>query len=121
MSLPRASNEQPPIHGLALTLKEASTPLARQQPPPTPIVSIKDCRINSEPLVLGTLAEHTLPFAMAPVLLTYQKNSYKTLKRCKNFSLDMASASYKMRYGLAETFSNETIENIKKYIFFLRY
>ena len=70
-------SNNPQHHRLALILKQASTTLTRQQPLPISIVSIKDYRMDLEALVLGTLPEHALPFAMAPVLINLAKELVK--------------------------------------------
>ena len=73
-----------------------------------PIVSV-----NSEASVLGTLSEPALTFAMTPILTNLPKELTKDTQALQKFSMDKTSASSKMRYGLAETFSNEAIRNSK--------
>lgn len=78
-----------------------------------PIVSIRDHRINLETLTLGTLAEPALTFTMTHVLT----NLAKVPQVLHKLSMDRTSVSYKIKYGLAETFSKGPIRNIKNTIF----
>lgn len=82
-----------------------------------PIVSIRDHRINLETLTLGTLAEPALTFTMTHVLANLAKELAKVPQVLHKLSMDRTSASYKIKYGLAETFSKGPIRNIKNTFF----
>jgi len=65
-------------------------------------------------MVLGVLAEHSLPFTMSPVLIQLSKALSDDPKALQLLSMDRTSASYKMRFGLGETFLNKTLKNISE-------
>ena len=69
--------------------------------------------------VLGVLAEHSLPFSLAPVMVDMSKALSKDRKALNQVKLERWTASYKMTHGLARTFHEETVENLKKYAFSL--
>ena len=50
--------------------------------------------------MLGVIAEHSLPFTMAPVLITVAKELAKDRQVLSDLSMDRTTASYKMQYGL---------------------
>lgn len=64
-------------------------------------------------LVLGVVAEHSLPISMAPVIVDTAKELAKDLKALNHLSLERTTASYKMTYGLGKTFLDETIQALK--------
>ena len=68
-----------------------------------PIFFTKDCRINLEALVLGTLAEHALKFTVAPALTNIVKEFAKDPQALQKCSMNQTSNSCKMRYGFTET------------------
>lgn len=73
---------------------------------------------NSEALILGVVAEHSLPFTMAPVLIEVGKALAEDKKALNHLKINRTCASYKMKYGIANTFLQETVNNLKN-IFFL--
>lgn len=64
-------------------------------------------------MVLGTLAEQSLPMTMAPVLINLTKELAKDRKALQNLSIDRTSASYKMTHGLAKTIRERTLETLR--------
>lgn len=60
-------------------------------------------------MVLGVLAQHSLPLSMAPVLVEVANDK----KALGHLSMNRATASYKMKYGMAETFQQRTLRNIQ--------
>ena len=68
---------------------------------------------NAEALVLGVLAEHSLPFSMAEVIVNVSKELSADKKALNHLVMKRASASYKMKFGIAKTFLQATIENLK--------
>ncbi|KAG1658741.1 T-complex protein 1 subunit gamma [Nymphon striatum] len=61
----------------------------------------EDCLIAA--MVLGVIAEHSLPLSMAPVLIGLSKKLAKDSKALTKLSLDRTTAAYKLRFGLADT------------------
>jgi hypothetical protein len=64
-------------------------------------------------MVLGVLAEHSLPFTHAPVLIDLAKELSRDPKALSSLSMDRTSASYKMRLGLGRSVLEETVEKLK--------
>jgi DNA-binding Xre family transcriptional regulator len=63
-------------------------------------------------MVLGTLAEQSLPMTMAPVLINLSKELAKDKKALQNLGMDRTTASYKMTHGLAKTIHERTMETL---------
>ncbi|KAG1669230.1 CDP-diacylglycerol--glycerol-3-phosphate 3-phosphatidyltransferase, mitochondrial [Nymphon striatum] len=74
---------------------------------------------SPQAMVLGVIAEHSLPLSMAPVLIGLSKKLAKDSKALTKLSLDRTTAAYKLRFGLADTMLARTIENIKQVPFSL--
>ena len=58
-------------------------------------------------MVLGVIAEHSMPMTMAPVVIALAKELAKDSKMLSTLSMDRTSAGYKM-YGLEKTFRDKT-------------
>ncbi|KAG1669228.1 CDP-diacylglycerol--glycerol-3-phosphate 3-phosphatidyltransferase, mitochondrial [Nymphon striatum] len=84
-----------------------------------PIIPLNDRIANAQAMVLGVIAEHSLPLSMAPVLIGLSKKLAKDSKALTKLSLDRTTAAYKLRFGLADTMLARTIENIKQVPFSL--
>lgn len=54
--------------------------------------------------VLATMTEQSWPFSAAPVLISLAKSLASDPEALNQLSMDRTSASYKMNYGLAESF-----------------
>lgn len=65
-------------------------------------------------MVLGTLAEHSLPFTMAPVIVTLAQTLAQDKVALSRMKLSRTAAKYKMVHGMGKTFSDRIISNIKK-------
>ena len=117
-ALPGASTSSKP-YGLAPIFKQICSTVTRTDLLPTPVVSLNDRVINSQALVLATLAENSLPFTMAPVVINLAKDLSRDPQALSKLSMDRTSASYKMRYGLAKTYNDKTLDNIKNSFFSL--
>lgn len=65
------------------------------------------------------MANHSLPFTMAPVLFDLAQELAKDPKALSGNSMDRTSASYKMRFGMAETIRSRTIANMQNGYFSL--
>ena len=68
---------------------------------------------------MGVIAEHSLPFTMAPVLIDVAKELAKDKQVLNELSMDRTTASYNMQYGLKKTVLEGTLENIRKMPFSL--
>ncbi|KAL2102116.1 hypothetical protein ACEWY4_001284 [Coilia grayii] len=83
---------------------------------PVPIVS----RIaNAEAMVLGTLAEHSIPFSMAPVIVELAQTLSLDKPALQGMKLSRTAASYKMIHGLGRTYSERTFSNMRRFSFSL--
>ena len=65
-------------------------------------------------MVLGTLAEQSLPFTSAPVIVELMKQAAKDPDAVANLNMEGSSAQYKMVHGLAKTFHDQTVEELQK-------
>jgi len=77
------------------------------------LVPLNDRISNLEGMVLGTLAEHQLPFTISPVLVDLSKSMSRDPKALGSMNLSRTAASYKMQHGLAKTFMDETLNDIQ--------
>lgn len=69
--------------------------------------------LSSQALVLGILAENSLPFAMAPVIIDVAKQLAKDPLMLQSLSMDRTSAMYKMQYGLSATLVAATVQHLR--------
>ncbi|CAL8239607.1 unnamed protein product [Gadus morhua 'NCC'] len=65
-------------------------------------------------MVLGTLAEHSLPFIMAPVIVNLARMLAEDKVAPSRMKLSRTSAQYKMVHGLGKTFSDRILSNTGK-------
>ena len=65
-------------------------------------------------MVLGTLAEHSLPFIMAPVIVNLARMLAEDKVALSHMKLSRTSAQYKMVHGLGKTFSDRILSNTGK-------
>ena len=70
-------------------------------------------------MVLSTLAEHSLPLSMAPVLIDLSRNLTKDPKSLAKLSLERTTAGYKLKYGLAKTLLDQIVSCLQKVLFSL--
>ncbi|XP_023930192.1 uncharacterized protein LOC112041353, partial [Lingula anatina] len=70
-------------------------------------------------MYLAVLAEFSLPLSMMPILIELSKASNQDRKALDRLSMDRTSASYKMKYGLAEWFHEQTVSELKTEFFSL--
>lgn len=80
---------------------------------PEPAVSLSDRVAMAEATVLGFTAEHSLPFTIVPELICLSKQFTKDKAAMDSLSVDRTSASYKTKYGLAKSFTEELVEELK--------
>ncbi len=69
--------------------------------------------------MLGTVAQKSLPFTMAPIIINTAKELAKDKQALQQLSMDRTSASYKMQYGLKKTLMDKTLLNIRNTSFSL--
>lgn len=70
-------------------------------------------------MLLGFIAENSLPFTMAPKLVDLAKGLAKDTKALNHLSMDRTSASYKMKFGMGKTYFDRTVSNMKRFKFSL--
>lgn len=68
-------------------------------------------------MVLGTLAEHSLHFTFAPVMVKLAQALAADKVALSGLRLSCTSAAYKMVHGLGNTFSERIFSNTQKYPF----
>ena len=80
---------------------------------PKPITPLDDRSTNLQAMVVGSLAEHSLPFTVAPVIVSLMKEAARDPKATQKLSLDRCTASYKLSKGLARTMAEETLAEVR--------
>ncbi|KAJ8009975.1 hypothetical protein DPEC_G00069750 [Dallia pectoralis] len=70
-------------------------------------------------MVLGTLAEHSIPFSKAPVIVELAQTLSLDKPALHGIKLSRTAASYKMIHGLGQTYSERTFSNMKRFPFLL--
>lgn len=70
-------------------------------------------------MVLAVIAEHSLPLKMAPVLVELSQCLAADKAALTQLKLSCTAASYKMIYGLGQSFSEKTFANLRAYPFSL--
>lgn len=68
-------------------------------------------------MVLATLAEHSLPFTFAPVMVKLAQTLATDKVALSGLKLSRTAAAYKMVHGLGFTFSERIFSNTRKYPF----
>ncbi|KAG5276736.1 hypothetical protein AALO_G00109140 [Alosa alosa] len=70
-------------------------------------------------MVLGVLAENSLPFSVAPVIVELAQTLALDKVALQGIKLSRTAASYKMVYGLGRTFSDRIFANMRRFLFSL--
>lgn len=83
------------------------------------MVSLPDRIIQAEATVLSFAAEHTMSFTKVPAVINLAQHLARDLKALNSLSMDRTSASYKTRFGVAQTFSDSLTEELKNSFFSL--
>lgn len=65
-------------------------------------------------MVLGTLAEHSLPFKMAPIIVNLAQTLAWDKVALSHMKLSQTAAKYKMVHGLEKTFYDRILSNTGK-------
>ncbi len=68
-------------------------------------------------MVLGTVAEYSLPLTMAPVLVDLARALAEDKNALNGIQLSRTTASYKMTHGLAHSLRDRILECIRRYPF----
>jgi hypothetical protein len=85
----------------------------RKEQQPKPVVPVPDREKNAEATILGFIAEHSLPYTIAPALVELVKELSKDRNALNGLSMHDTTALYKMRYGLAKTMHEELVETLR--------
>ena len=103
------------LYGLAPNLKCNVKDVEHASPIPSPAVHISDRKSNQEVMVLGVLAEHSLPFAMAPLMVDLAKELSRDKHALNRLGLTrtVASYMYKMQLGVAKTFEERLLSTLR--------
>jgi hypothetical protein len=64
-------------------------------------------------MVLGVLAENSMPFTQAPLLIKLAQELSRDPKALSALSMDRTSSSYKMRFGLGHAMLEDTLQKIR--------
>ena len=91
-----------------------SSPVVAPNNVPLPFTPIADRTTNAEATILGFIAEENLTFAIAPKLVNLVKQLSTDKKAMEKTCLSRTAASYKMQHGLAKTFQDEVISDLRK-------
>ncbi|KAL5010546.1 hypothetical protein ScPMuIL_012851 [Solemya velum] len=105
--------EDSPTYGLYPMFVKAGA-VREQVAKPKPIIPISDRVYQQQVMILGVLAENSLPLTMAPLFLETAKELGKDRKALASNSMDRTSASYKMSHGLQKTIMDRTLDNIRQ-------
>ena len=65
------------------------------------------------------IAEHSLPFAIAPVIVELAQSLALDKVALQGIKLSRTAAAYKMVHGLGRTFSERTFSNLRRFPFSL--
>ena len=85
-----------------------------------PAVPVKDRIVSQEAMLLGFLAENTLPFTMAPKVIELTKAMSADKTTLSKLSVSRTTASYKMRFGLAKTIEDQHSQELQNTFSFLK-
>lgn len=80
-------------------------------------LATRKCR--SDALITSFIAEHSLPFSIAPNILDLAKTLSKDLTSLNSLQMGRSSATYKLKYGLAKTVKEEQFDKLKHAFFSL--
>ena len=80
----------------------------------TPLTPFNDRLRNSEAMLVEFLAENSLPMSMAPKIIDISKALANDERVLGKLCMDRTTASYKLKYGLAATFEESLLEELRK-------
>ncbi|GBM46665.1 hypothetical protein AVEN_261046-1 [Araneus ventricosus] len=96
----------------------ACRPVAEVNLPQTS-TPLSDRIVNYEAMLLGFLAEKSLPYSLAPDLLHLVKEMAKDEKALNQVTMHRTAASYKMRFGVSKTMKEGLLEDLGREFFSL--
>lgn len=76
-----------------------------------PKIQVSDRTVNAEAMVLGFIAEKSLPFNITPDLIGLAKELSRDQQALSELSMDRTTAAIKMRLGVMETNIDEATSN----------
>lgn len=104
--------KEKPVYGLhPMFASQAAPVLEDEREPFTPP---DDRKKNAEATVVSFIAENSLSLAMAPKLIELSKSLAKDKYALDNLTMDSSTASYKLKYGVARTFEEELVDELKE-------
>ena len=77
-------------------------------------LSVPDRVIGLQAMVLGFLAEKSLPLSVSPDLIDLAQTLAADKRALDKLTMDRTSASYKMTFGMAKTLTDATVKSIKE-------
>ncbi|GBN37833.1 hypothetical protein AVEN_25438-1 [Araneus ventricosus] len=83
------------------------------------LTSLSNRTVNLKAMLLGFLAEKSLPFTVAPDLLELVKGMSKDRKALNCITMHQNAASYKTRFGISKTVKEALLEDLQKEFFSL--
>lgn len=86
---------------------------------PQPSVPLPDRIVNNEAMLLSFLAEKNLSFSIAPDIIELAKELAKDIKALDRMSMHRTAASYKLRIGVAQTFHEQMLSDLRNTYFSL--
>ena len=78
-----------------------------------PLIPISDRTSNAEAMILGYIAEHSLPLSSANSLKNLIQEASRDPQSLSGLSLSKQTASSKMNYGLAKTCTEEIVAKLR--------
>ena len=78
----------------------------------TSLTPFNDMLRNGEAMLLGFLAENSLPFSLAPKPINLSQALATDAEVFEKMSVGRTAASYKLKYGLARTFEESLLEKL---------
>ena len=77
-----------------------------------PLIPISDRTSDTEAMILGYIAEHSLPLSLADSLKNLIQEASRDPQSLSGLSLSKQTASSKMNYGLAKTCTEEIVAKL---------
>ena len=73
----------------------------------------------TEAILLGFVAENSLSYSVVPKVIELSKEFARDPAALDRLSMDRTTASYKLRFGLAKSMNESTLEAIRSTFFLL--
>lgn len=104
-------------YGTAPNIHDGQACHSKRKDPLPRIVSFEDRKAHNEAFIVSFMAEHSLPFTLAPHLIRFTQELSKDTRALQSTSMARTTASYKLREGLAATLSDDIVEELKSSFF----